>query len=149
MGGKFKYFHRSCTILLLALVLQSAWSKKKSEDDDRKKLLAQYAAFEEQIKETVTSIFSKLVEENCEKGDHGCDPGEQALLSKAHDPVLISLNSRLDNVEEILKALFSGNSAEACYVRAIYLCRIHGEGHNIYFFSEYLWLLFTLMANSF
>ena len=108
MGGKLKHFRASCTILLLMLLLQSAVAKKKSKDDDRNKLLAEYEAFEKQVHETVTSMLSKLTEEEtCEKGDPSCDPSA-AQLPKELEPALESLLAWLKNMDDILKTLIPG-----------------------------------------
>ena len=89
------------------LVLQSAVAKKKSKEDDRKKLLAEYEAFEKQVRETVTSMFSKLAEETCEKGDPNCDP-DAAQLPKELEPAWMSLLARVDNMGHIFKTLIPG-----------------------------------------
>ena len=106
MTGKFQYFRLSCVIFLSILALQSAIAAKKSKNNDRKKLLAEYAAFEKQVHETLTSFFSKLeVEETCEAGDPNCVPAAGKLELQ---PAFTSLLARLDNVDDILRALLPG-----------------------------------------
>ena len=91
--------------------MSEAGMKKRKAKEERFKLLKEYAQFEDDLKDTITSIFKNLHQhDDCPEGDKdangACQKAPPESLQDFHGTEHV-LMERVENVEEILLALIS------------------------------------------
>ena len=97
----------SVLLLLGILISRLTLGAGRSTREERKRLLAEYGKFEAGLKESLTSIFRTLrQEETCEKGDPGCgDSRSVNVFLEEYQATLESLLVRMEGVYHTIVTL--------------------------------------------
>ena len=100
-------------LLFFAVAQQSNSRENRPKVNDRKKLLAEYAKFEVEVKESLANTFAKLDQDTCQVGDQDCD-AVLMELPENFELALKSLIALVDNLGKILRALIPRTLNSMC-----------------------------------